>query len=208
MQKYRDDIRRGAAARGVKRLYHFTRAENARSILTHGLVSRNMLLDNEVEFFATDSMRLDGFLDAISLSIHSINTAMFDAKKREHGGEWLIFEIDASVLWTHSCRFCWANAATSEMRQHRGFLGGSWAFEQMFQDRSISLIDDRSYREAHRASNQPTDEAAEVQVSDPIAPDLIVDVTVRNQAMKDRLDAMMQEIGQIRPIEIYADIFR
>lgn len=209
VQEYRAKIRRMATERGVSRLYHFTRAENARSILSHGLASRNVLLDNGIDFLATDSMRLDEHLDALSLSVHWINSAMFDKKKREIGGEWLILEIDASLLWTHSCRFCWANAATSEMRRQRAFLGGPWAFGMMFEDRPISHADGRSYRKVfQRADNRPTDDAAEVQVLDPIAPELIIDVTVRNDIAKDWLGALMQEVGQIRPIEVYADIFR
>lgn len=210
VQEYREEIRQMAAERGVSRLYHFTRAENARSILSHGLVSRDVLLHNGVEFIPTDSMRGDGRLDALSLSIHWINSAMFDKKKREIGGEWLILEIDASLIWTHSCRFCWANAASSEMRRYdRNFLGGPWAFKRMFDDRPVSLADGRSYRDVlQRADNRPTDEAAEVQVLERIDPDLIIDVTVRNQFGKDWLAEVMQDVGQIRPIAIYADIFR
>jgi hypothetical protein len=210
VQKHRDEVRKLVAARGISRLYHFTRAENARSILSHGLVSRNVLLHNDVEFFPTDAMRGDDRLDALSLSIHWINTAMFERKKRELGGEWLILEIDASVLWTHSCRFCWANAASTEMRRYqRNFLGGPWALQKMFDDRSVSLADGRSYRDVfQRPDNRPTDEAAEVQVLDPISPDLIIDATVRNRVAKNWLSDVMHEVGQVRPIAIYADIFR
>ena len=147
-------------------------------------------------------------LDAVSVSIHSINSWMFEAKKRDYRDDWLILELDASILWTHSCRFCWTNAATSEVRKHRGFLGGPWAFEKMFEDRPVSQIDDRSYRsEFQRAANHPTNESAEVQVLDPIAPELIIDVTVRNQRVKGELESAMKEVGQFRPIEIYEEVF-
>lgn len=210
VQEYRKEIRRVATERGVSRLYHFTRAENARSILSHGLVSRDLLVANNVEFLVTDSMRGDNRLGAVSLSIHWINAAMFERKKREIGGEWLILEIDASILWTHSCCFCWANAASAEMRGYKArTLGGPWAFRKMFDDRPMNLADSRSYRDVYqRADNRPTDEAAEVQVLDPIAPELIIDVTVRNQTAKDWLEAVMRDVGQIRPVAIYADIFR
>lgn len=164
---------------------------------------------NGVEFLVTDLMRLDGELDAVCLSIHSINGQMFDAKKRQYGGEWLILEIDASILWTHSCRFCRTNAAATEMRRHGGFLGGPWAFSTMFEDRAVSLSDGRSYRSVfQRADCQPTDQSAEVQVFNSISPDAIVGVTVRNQSVKNELETLMHEVGQVRPVEVYEDIFR
>lgn len=208
MQRYQYDIRKEAVTRGISRLYHFTHAGNARSILSNGFLSRNVLLANGVDFLATDTMRLDDQLDAVSVSIHSINESMFAAKKREYGGEWLIFEINASLLWTHSCRFCWKNAATSEIRGKNGFMGGPWAFSKMFDDRAISSIDNRSYRGVfERANCEPTDNAAEVQVFDPIAPDLIIDVTVRSQRIKDELEVLMQEINHVKPVVVYEEIF-
>lgn len=66
-------------------------------------------------------------------------------------------------------------------------MGGPWAFSKMFDDRAISSIDNRSYRGVfERADCEPTDNAAEVQVFDPIAPNLITDVPVtlnREQAV-------------------------
>lgn len=208
MQRYQHDIRREVAWRGITKLYHFTPAANAQSILRNGLVSRDILLENDVDFFATDVMRLDDQLDAVSLSIHSINESMFDAKKRVSECEWLILEFDASILWTHTCRFCWKNAASSEIRQHNGFMGGPWAFAKMFEDLPIGLSNDRSYRRAFkRAACEPTDNAAEVQVFTPIEPDLIVDVTVRNQGVKNEVEALMHEVELVRPVVIHGEIF-
>lgn len=209
MQRHQQIIRREAARRGITRLYHFTPAGNARSILQNGLVSRNILLENDTDFFATDAMRLDDQLDAVSLSIHSINESMLEAKKRNSDCEWLIFEINASILWTLSCRFCWKNAATAEIRRHKGFMGGPWTFEKMFADRPVSLRRDGSFRQSkQRADCQPTDNGAEVQVFDPIHPDLIVDVTVRNQAVKTGVEACMRDAGTVWPVVIHEDIFR
>lgn len=130
---------------------------------------------------------------------------MFKAKQREQGGDWVILEIDASVLWTHKCRFCWTNAAASEITRHRGFLGGPWAFERMFADRHVGH---GSFRETIRLADfLPTDEQAEVQVFDPIEPRLIVDITVKNQGVKERVESIMHEIGEVRPVAINREIF-
>lgn len=133
---------------------------------------------------------------------------MFKAKQHEQGGDWVILEIDASVLWTHKCRFCWTNAAASEITRHRGFLGGPWAFERMFADKQVSIADNGSYRERNRFSDfLPTDEQAEVQVLDAIEPRLIVDVTVKDHWVKENLEALMKQIGTSRPVVINRGIF-
>lgn len=203
LQSYQRQIKRIAEFKGIQCLYHFTPAINAESILRHGLVSRQILEDRDLSFCATDQFRLDGRLDAISLSIQYINTEMLLRKVRELGGDWLIFEIDASVLWTHNCRFCWTNAASSEITNNRSFLGGPWALERMFDDKPVNMVDRSSFREKYeRAPNRPTDEQAEVQVVDPIDPSLIVDVTVRSQLVKRKLEALMETVSVSRPVVV------
>jgi hypothetical protein len=202
------EIRRLCNLRGVKHLYHFTPAVNAGSILKNGLASQELLQAHGIEFHAPDQRRLDNRLNALSLSIHSVNQALLKKKIKEYGGDWIILEIDASILWTHNCRFCWTNAASSEVEKHRGFLGGRWGFEEMFKDRPISLVDPGSRREAYgRADNQPTDNQAEVQVFDPIHSDRIIDITVSTPRMKHALETLMGSIGEHRPVVIYEGIF-
>jgi hypothetical protein len=208
LQDYQRKVRDIATSKGIISLYHFTPARNAASILSHGLVSRQILDDRGVEFYVTDASRLDGRLDAISLSIQSINIEMFRRKMREIAGDWLILEVAASVLWTHDCRFCWTNAAASEITHQRGFLGGPWAFETMFDDKPVSLIDQSSYRATYgRAAFQPTDMQAEVQVIDHIDLSLLIDFTVKNQAIKRHLETIMKDVAVERPVVINESIF-
>ncbi len=208
MQDYRRKIKEIAEGRGITSLYHFTAASNASSILCNGLASRQFLSDHGIDFHATDGWRLDGHLDAISLSIHSINMEMFHKKKRKLAGDWLILEIKASILWTHSCRFCWTNASSSEIKNERSFLGGPWAFGRMFDDKPVSLVDKSPFREKYeRARCRPTDVQAEVQVFDPIDPSVIVDVTVKNEAVKRHLEGVMKDIGVVRPVAINESLF-
>lgn len=208
LQEYQRHIKRLAASRGIEKLYHFTPAGNAVSILKNGLASKQVLLEQGIDFYAPDQHRFDNCLDALSLSIHSVNEGLLKRKIGEHGGDWLILEIKASVLWTHSCRFCWTNAASSEVINHRGFLGGRWGFEKMFEDHPISALDLRSQRETYgRLDSQPTDNQAEVQVFDPIDSDLIVDVTVKNQRVKRELEALMESVGEHRPVVVFEEIF-
>jgi hypothetical protein len=173
------------------------------------LASRDLLLAHNVDFVAPDQHRYDGRLDALSLSIHSVNKAILLKKMAECGGDWPILKIDASVLWTHACRFCWTNAASSKILNHRGRIDGKWAFNYMFEDRPISLIDTRSQRETYgRLPNQPTDIQAEVQVLGHIHPDLVFDFTVKDERVKRRLEIVMNRIGEHRPIVVCEDAFR
>ena len=209
LQRSQDKIRREAASRGITRLYHFTPTANGRSILCNGLMSRNTLVAQGSSFHVTDELRIDDNLDGISVSIHSINESMFRAKQRDFSDDWLIFELKASILWTHTCRYCWRNASSSENRKHKGFRGGHWAFEKMFEDRPVSSVDNRSYRGVCEIPNfKPTDNSAEVQIFDPIASDIIVDVTVRTQRIEDELDMLMREIDHVKPIVVNDGVFR
>ena len=192
----------------MEKLYHFTPTVNLESILKHGLASQRLLQARGVNFFAPDRYRFDDRPDALSLSIHSINQGLLLAKIAEYGGDWAILEIEASVLWTHPCRFCWTNAAAAEVRDHTAFLGGSYGFQKMFSDRPVNVSDHRSQRETYqRRNNQPTDPQAEVQVFDPIDSDMIIDVTVKNERVKSQVQAMMLRIGEPRPVEICAQIY-
>lgn len=202
-------IWRAATDRGITRLYHFTPLGNARSILRNGLHSREALLASDVDFYITDPSRFDEHLGAVSLSVHSINELMFEAKNRDYRGQMIVLELDASILWTHNCRFCWTNAASKEIRDHTGYMRGPWAFSKMFEDRPVNSYDTRSFRSLYqRADCQPTDNQAEVQVYDPIEPELIVDITVGSQSVKEELEAWMTEIGTVRPVVVYEELFR
>lgn len=209
LQRYQREIRELALERGVRELFHFTPAENVESILLNGLASRAYLQEHSIPFRATDRMRLDECLDGVSLSIHSINQSMFSAKKREYVGEWVILAFDASILWTQPCRFCWVNAASREIRNHSGFIGGPWAFEKMFEDRSVSLTDGRSLRSIWlREDFEPTNNDAEVQVLSPISPSLLLGAIVRSHEIKNALEGLMKECDSVRPVIVNDELFR
>jgi len=199
-------IQTEARERDVRELFHFTVCANIESILINGLASRALLEERGIRYFATDELRLDDCLDGVSLSIHSANQSMFAAKQQIYHSEWLIPVFEASILWTHPCRFCWANAADREIRKHSGFIGGPWAFQKMFEDREclpgeMGWREGKSAREAFsRQPFEPTNNDAEVQVLSPISPDLILGVIVRSNVVKNELEILMQKIDRVRPI--------
>ena len=72
-----NEIEKVVNERDIRWLMHFTRIENLESILENGLLPRNSFERLDIEPLTNDSLRLDGFLEAISLSIQSPNYKMF-----------------------------------------------------------------------------------------------------------------------------------
>ena len=197
-----------ARERGITALYHFTPLPNLPSILADGLASRQVLDAHGVSYWYTDDWRADGRADALSLSIQEINRSMFSAKIRTSRCRWAILEIAPSVLWTHSCRFCWANASSGPVLNYTRYLGGPWGFRRMFEDCTVSAIDSRWSRGTFGTpDNRPTLNDAEVQVFTPIDPDLIVDVTVASECDRVDLEVWMKANDRVRPVAVYPDIF-
>jgi hypothetical protein len=161
-------IRANASERGIQHLLHFTPTENLASIAAYGLHSRRTLQD--FAYRPSAEGRLDGRSDAISVSVTRLNTWMFASKRKSSRVcDWTVLMLSPSILWSHSCRFCWTNAANNEIAQ-KGFLGGPWAFDEMFRR---STPESYSLPEAY-----PTHRDAEVQVLEPIEPTLIIGVVV------------------------------
>lgn len=129
----RTPIRSIAVDRDVRFLLHFTQAANLTGIVKHGLWPRRDLAAADHLAYASDYGRLDGNEDAVSVSISRVNGPMFAAKRRKSGHvDWIVLVLSATILWTHDCQFCWRNAARNEVKNHRGYCGGPWAFAQMF----------------------------------------------------------------------------
>jgi hypothetical protein len=194
-------LRQIAQDRGITALYHFTPLPNLESILRNGLVSRRILDTHNAPYHYTDSWRLDGQADAVSLSIHSINQSMLASKLKDARHPFIILEIDPSVIWTHHCRFCWVNAASSEIVNHRGRIDGPWAFKTMFDDFPVSTMDQRSRRTLYDIPRKrPTMMDAEIQVLDPISPELIRDITISNERHRRAVLAAMTAAGRCLPV--------
>ena len=206
MKDYQRELRDQVRKRGITQLLHFTRIENAQSILENGIAGRQYLDDAGIDYLPTDGWGGNAPRTAFSTSIHDLYWGMLKKKRKDMGGEWMVFALDASIIWTHRCRFCWRNASSTEIKKHTGFLGGPWGFEQMFLDRTVGASNDSSYRDACNLTKQdPTDESAEVQVLDPVDRELIVALAVGSDWRKTKLEAIMQEMQFSRPIEVWRE---
>ncbi len=179
-----NEIEKIVTERNIRWLVHFTRIENLESILENGLLPRNSFEDLAVHPLTNDTLRLDGFLEATSLSIESPNYRMFwkcrcDAKTQHSipHEDWVVLGIKPNILWEKDCAFCATNAAKNVVVkvpiQERK---GSDALNQLF-----SEVDGKPSREEMRINDRcPTDPQAEILVFDKIEADFILGAVFKN----------------------------
>ncbi|MFC3216145.1 DarT ssDNA thymidine ADP-ribosyltransferase family protein [Novosphingobium panipatense] len=191
----RTPIRSIAVDRDVRFLLHFTQAADLTGIVKHGLWPRRDLAAADHLAYASDYGRLDGNEDAVSVSISRVNGPMFAAKRRKSGHvDWIVLVLSATILWTHDYRFCWRNAARNEVKNHRGYCGGPWAFAQMFAGGEEERRD--------LAPHFSTDPEAEVQVLQPIEADHIHGAIVGQPGLAEPVRAIRNGLsGRLRQVE-------
>lgn len=201
MANYRREIQAIGRARGIKQLLHFTLLENLPSIVEHGLLSRAELVNRQLDAYAVDEFRLDGQPEGLSVSIERPNWRMLKSMMaRSRGFQWVCLGLSADLLWTHACRFCWRNASSTAMRNHRGWCQGPWAFNRMFD----GSIEERTGLEPY----DPTFEDAEVQVLEPIAPAQVFGAIVPTPAAAKRVNSIFCETsGAARAVEVNPTLF-
>jgi hypothetical protein len=198
MSPRKNPIKDEVTRREIQYLMHFTQVQNLSDIVKYGILPRARLDELDVTYYTTCLSRLDQDNGAISVSISAINYAMLLVKDRDCGHpKWVVLLLNPSILWTHSCRFYYENAGTNEMLYRRPYLGGSNAFSRMFMDECrTSRFTGTSYRaETGIPDYFTTYPDAEVQVLQPIHPDLIVGAWVwenENLAIKvqEQLDIL------------------
>ena len=84
--------------RGVERFVHFTSLDNAFSILERGIVPRNSLNEQDIQYLANDSLRLDG-LSHVNLSITHPNIRLFYKFRKNNPDRcYVVFSIKPDVL--------------------------------------------------------------------------------------------------------------
>jgi hypothetical protein len=181
----------------VQLIFHFTQAANLPGIVQHGLLPRQILQNAPYQVFASNTYRLDGNSAATSVSISRINADMFRRKQEASGHkDWVVLVLWPNILWEKDCRFCWANAATKEIRDCTWFRGGPFAFEKMFEGGA----DQRCELEPC----VPTDPAAEVQVLSPIEPEFIRGAVVPRESLRKPVEAVLQLLPRpADPVEVH-----
>jgi hypothetical protein len=167
----RQEIMETATALKIPGLVHFTRARNLESILKYGLCSNAKAGELGIKLHTNDPLRLDGHLDAISLSILFPNYKMFyKYRQEEPNEEWVVLIMGPGILWRKKCAFCQRNAADHRIRQRSAFdLMNADALRGMFEE----LEGIPSRQEQRLEDFDPTDPQAEVLVFETIEPNWI-----------------------------------
>lgn len=116
--------------RRIDGLYHFTPAENLKSIFQNGIVPRKTLVQNGITFQHTDDERKDMRKNTVSTSISFPNHKMFSYKRKKMSSEeymmakrkrkpisekdWAVLRLDTDIMCDFKCAYFWSNAACHE----------------------------------------------------------------------------------------------
>lgn len=170
-------------------LLHFTRASNLASILKHGIYPVAQVHRIGASPQRNDQYRLDGHLNATSVSIAHPNCQMlYKYRMLDTSVDWAILLLNPSVLWQKDCAFCRHNAADSRIsRLPIRSLMTEDALRGMFQE-----IDGLAPREEQRLLiYDPTDVQAEVMVFDVIDPTSIGAVVFNTLGAKNTYSSLL-----------------
>lgn len=187
------------AARGIEDVLHFTPRDNLPGILEHGLLGRTALAGAAHGFRPSDASRLDGRDEAISVSVSCYYPKMFRAKRdRARRVPWIILVLDPRLLWTRHCLFYRRGATTRITQQDLRKRYGGFAFERLFADCSSGLDARGSgFRAAHDLPpDWPTFPDSEVQVLEPVPPELILGAWVETARDREWVEALFARFGR------------
>lgn len=168
LTKNKREIKNFIEKRGIVALTHFTHIRNLDSILNNGLLSKDFLEKEKMDYKYNDELRLEGKTNAICLSISYPNYKMFFKYRCQEEGEWCILSLHPSILYEKDCLFCIGNAASSSERQRSDSLKSNISgLKKLFHDPDF-------YRDSVELPDRyPTNPQAEVLVLDSIEPKYI-----------------------------------
>jgi len=174
-------IQRFIQERGIKVIFHFTKLRNLGSILAHGLVTRNRLLDKQ---HCNDGYRMDR-TDAVCASIGFPNYKMFwSLRKQNPTEEWIILAISPLALIELRCAFCQENAASNNVSglsiAQRSTLE---ALQRMYGD-----FGEKERKDLPIPDDYPTHPQAEILFLDGVPLRYVGAILVQNEAMKQKIE--------------------
>jgi hypothetical protein len=191
------DIKNQAKLRGISRICHFTPSRNLVHIATGStgvLATKNLKSDERNAFTPTDLIRLDNHEGHISCSIEYPNAWYFDKAQAKDPlfRDWVILLIDPKYLWTKDTLFCPRNAASA---RGAGIAGGAEAFKALFAESVRGAYGKVRSRSATHLSACPTDEQAEVLISDNVSLNDILGVVVVSEKQAKNELSRLRHLG-------------
>jgi superfamily II DNA helicase RecQ len=167
-------------SRGVTELIHFTPVTNLPSILANGIIPRNRLEQEDVEFTYTDEKRHDG-KEHINLSITNPNIRMFYKLRKRIPVDFVVLTIDTSILSKYRHSYRATNAASNKAMP--------CSVEELFSGN----------RPEGFQNNWTTDNQAEVLVDEIISPEYILSVQFPLEGKKPS-DCISQSFNETKKI--------
>lgn len=182
------------ARRDITNIYHFTKISNLQSILKNGILPRNFLEYNEINFSFNDQVRADNRVDCSYFSISHPNYKMFyPCRLNDPSSDWAVLSFNPSIIWEKNALFYPTNAASNTERfrpenEHQGIV----ALEAMFAEREG--LPTRIIRELK--NNEPSDVQAEVMIEGSIEPKYITNVFIDELTKIKNLDSIKTIVQQ------------
>lgn len=158
--------------------------------MRYGLSSRDKLDGAQIFYERTDENRRDNRTEMVSLSISFPNYRMFFKKKTEKPKwEWVVIEIDSSVLWLLGCDFFPNNAAKMNGILTDESTASIERLRSMFSDETGLGL---TRRDLGIPDKFTTDPQAEVLVRGEVATSFFRSI---NLEKKNRLPLLMDQFG-------------
>jgi len=166
--------------RKINHLLHFTDSDNLISILHHGVLNRDLLTAQQLNFKYSDLERHDLLTNTISLSLAYPNSKMLYMKKMLNQNRiFVVLEISLNILYEKNSRYIWmpGNAARQEIKKD------AWAYPHKYVGitGAARMFPPKNLRQDKNISSAiPLDIQAEIMFCDPIGPSKIQRIHCQN----------------------------
>ena len=156
--------------RCIRKLVHFTRIINLKSIIEFGILPRLELEKKKIKVEFNDHQRLDTWPETSSISVTEKNSYLFPTfvqRSKTSIDDWFDILIHPSILTEKECIFCDTNAANHKFEEYRGNtepLKDPTSFEGMFRDKVVRKSTGTFTPRNNKESNLTTDNQAEICV--------------------------------------------
>ena len=164
--------------RKIDVLVHFTQAANLPNIIKYGLMTRDKLEEQDIDFLHNDDYRYDecNIIKPICVSIEFPNYKMFYSLRMENlRTEWAVIVLDASIICDFDCAFCATNAGSRDaFRTTLDQRRGEEAFEGLFHTPNLR-------KDLELPSWYPTDPQAEVLIFEGIPIEYIQEIHFQDE---------------------------
>lgn len=151
----------------ISNIYHFTSIDNLESILEHGVLSKNKLIDKNIDFCENDNIRNDGKLDYVNTSISYFNYKML-YELTCCNSRFILLKINNEPLFSSTTLYSNKNAAASDAIINSDI-------ESLFDGNRYYF--DSSNNKHILPVNYPTNPSSEALIKDTIDSKNIIDVS-------------------------------